>query len=219
MKKIILTAFAGAFAVLTAGAQEIPERRHEGYKPHAKERSHHNKEMANLNLTEEQKTQFKTLKAEHRQQLEELKKQDNITVKESRERMEKLHKDHQTKMQALLTTEQKEQMKKNKEDQKVSREKMAGKQQERMKTQLGLTDDQAAKLALQRKEIGGQMKAIRENKSLNDEQKKEQMKALHKKQQEGMKSILTEEQMKKLKETKRQRHGDRKDKPEMKQSI
>ena len=50
------------------------------------------------------------------------------------------------------------------------------------------------------------MKAIRENKSLSDENKKEQMKGLMKGQKETMKSILTEEQLKKMKVTNHQAH-------------
>lgn len=49
-----------------------------------------------------------------------------------------------------------------------------------MKTELGLTDAQSAKIESNRKEMGEKMKTIRENKSLSDEQKKEQMKELMK---------------------------------------
>ncbi|MEI9908598.1 MAG: hypothetical protein WDO71_02390 [Bacteroidota bacterium] len=42
-----------------------------------------------------------------RKQSEELRKQDNITVKESREKMEALRKDHHAKFQSILTAEQK----------------------------------------------------------------------------------------------------------------
>lgn len=210
MKKIVLAALVGAFAVFTAGAQEIPERKDDGYKPRAKSRMHHKRQFAGVELSEEQKAQFKSLNTAHRKQMEELKKQDNITVKESKERMEKIRKEHREKTQALLTPAQKEQIKKNQESRKVDREQMMAKHKERMKTSLGLTDEQSAKLDQQRKQTGEQMKAIRENKSLSDEQKKEQMKGLHKKQQEAMKSILTEEQMQKLKERKHDRKGDRK---------
>jgi Spy/CpxP family protein refolding chaperone len=209
-----LAALVGAFA-LSASAQDIPGRKSDGYKPHAKTRMHGKKQMEGLNLTEDQKAQFKSLNAEHRKQMEELKKQDNITVKESKERMAKLRKDHREKTQALLTAEQKEQIKKNAEARKVKSQEMAAKQKERMKTRLGLSDDQSAKLEKQRKETGEQMKAIRENKSLTEEQKKEQMKSLHKKNQESMKSILTPEQLEKMKEGRGDRKGDRKKKPSM----
>ena len=214
MKKIVLAALVGAFA-LSASAQDIPGRKSDGYKPHAKTRMNGKKQMEGLNLTEDQKAQFKSLNAEHRKQMEELKKQDNITVKESKERMAKLRKDHREKTQALLTAEQKEQIKKNAEARKVKSQEMAAKQKERMKTRLGLSDDQSAKLEKQRKETGEQMKAIRENKSLTEEQKKEQMKSLHKKNQESMKSILTPEQLEKMKEGRGDRKGDRKMKPSM----
>jgi hypothetical protein len=49
-------------------------------------------------------------------------------------------------------------------------------------------------------ETAEKMKAIHENKSISQEQKKEQSKELMKQNKEQMKSILTEEQMKKLKE-------------------
>ena len=215
MKKIVLATLVGAFAFVSTSAQEIPERKHDGYKPHAKTRMHGKKQMEGINLSEEQKAQFKSLNAEHRKQMEELKKEENITVKESRERMEKLRKEHREKTQAVLTTEQKEQIKKNGEARKVEREEMAVKQKERMKTRLGLSDEQSAKLEKQRKETGEQMKAIRENKSLTEEQKKEQMKSLHKKNQESMKTILTPEQIEKMKERKGDRKGERKAKPSM----
>jgi len=218
MKKIILTALLGAFAFVSIQAQDIPERKHEGYRPHAKERSHHKKQMANLNLSEEQKTKFKALNEEHHKQLEELKKQDNITVKESRERMEKLRKDHHDKMQALLTPDQKAQIEKNKEAQKERMKEMGKKRGERMKTELGLTDDQSAKMESNRKLMGKKMKAIREDKALSEEQKKEKSKELMKDQKEKMKSILTEEQLKKLKES-RHHHDGMKKKPDAKQTI
>jgi Spy/CpxP family protein refolding chaperone len=63
------------------------------------------------------------------------------------------------------------------------------------------------------------MKAIRDNKSLTDEQKREQMKELGKKQKENMKSVLTEEQMKKLKESGHKRMEGRKGKKEMNKTI
>ena len=63
------------------------------------------------------------------------------------------------------------------------------------------------------------MKAIRENKSLSDEQRKEQMKEMMKKQKENMKSILTEDQLKKLKETQHQKPKGERKKPETKQTI
>jgi len=219
MKKLILTALVGAFAVISVQAQEIPERKHEGYMPHAKERAHHKKQLANLNLSEEQKGQLKSLNEEHHKKMEELKKQDNITVKESRDRMEKLRKEHHEKFQALLTPEQKAQIEKNKEVQKARMDEMNKKRGEKLKTVLGLSDEQSAKMETNRKQMGEKMRAIREDKSLSDEQKKEKTKELMKQQKENMKSILTEEQLKKLKESRDHKDGDRKEKTEAKKTT
>jgi hypothetical protein len=71
-----------------------------------------------------------------------------------------------------------------------------------MKLRLGLTDEQAAKMEKNRSETAAKMKAIHENKSLTEEQRKEEMKKLMKAQKENTKSILTEEQLKKLHEGK-----------------
>jgi periplasmic protein CpxP/Spy len=71
---------------------------------------------------------------------------------------------------------------------------------EQMKKELGLSADQSAKMEKNRLEMTQQMKAIREDKALNDEQKREKSKELMKQQKEKTKSILTEEQQKKMKE-------------------
>lgn len=204
--------------VATANAQEIPERKSE--RPQMMERKHHRDgmDLKKLNLTEDQKAKFKSQKEAFHKQMEELKKNDNITVKEWRSKMENLRKEHKASMDGILTPEQKTQMQKMKEEGKAKREAFDKKRGERMKTELGLTDEQSAKMESNRKEMGEKMKAIRENKSLNDDQKKEQMKELFKKQKENMKSVLTEEQLKKLKESHRGHDGDQR-KKEAKQRI
>ena len=75
-----------------------------------------------------------------------------------------------------------------------------------MKLKLGLSDDQVSRLSKNRSEMMEKMKTIRENKDLDDLKKKEQVKELMKQQKGKMKSVLTEEQLKKLKEQKSHRH-------------
>lgn len=112
MKKLIL----GLFAILTisvaAQAQEKTGGKHSG-------RKHHKQEMAQkLNFSEEQKTQLKTIHEESRKQLEELKKDDKITVKEYNERKKIIHDQRHSKMQALLTPDQKTKMEQFKKERK-----------------------------------------------------------------------------------------------------
>ena len=200
MKKIIFPLIALSL-VFTVKAQEIPERKAD--KPHMMERkrNHHGMDMKKLDLTEDQKAKFKSQNESFRKQMEELKKNDNITVKEWRSKAEGLRKDHKAKMQSILTPDQKNKLEKMKVEGKARHEEMGKERSEKMKTRLGLTDEQASKMESNRKEAAEKMKAIRENSALSEEQKRTQLKELHKKQQENMKSILTEEQLKKLKET------------------
>ncbi len=220
MKKIILSVFALSMFVAVK-AQEIPERKSE--RPPLMERKRHHgmpgMDMKQLNLTEEQKAKFKTQKEEFRKKMEELKKNDGITVKEWKSKAEALRKEHKAGMDKILTSDQKAQLEKMKVEGKAKREAMEKKHGETMKTRLGLSDEQSAKMDANRKEIGEKMKAIRENKSLSDEQKKEQMKELHKKQKENMKSILTEEQLKKIKESHHRGSSGEKKKPAVKETI
>jgi hypothetical protein len=204
MKKIIVTVFALAVATLATQAQDKPDVKHDRSKGR-----HHQEYFQKLNLSEDQKAKFKTLNEDFRTQMQDLKKQDNLTVKDQKEKMKSLREDHKSKVQGVLTTEQKDQMKKLREEHKAKRESQGADRMEKMKSRLNLSDDQVTKMKAQRTEMSSKFKAIRENKSLSDEQRKEQMKELKKQQKESMKSILTEEQMKKLHEKKHRKSGDK----------
>jgi len=151
--------------------------------------------------------------------MEDLKKNDNITVREWKNKAESLRNENKTAMQGILTMEQKAHIEKMKAEGKVKHEAMMKQRGEKMKTHLGLTADQSSKLEKSRIEMGEKMKAIRENKTLNDEKRKEQMKELMKKQKENMKSILTEEQLKKLKESKHHNPEGVRQNPPIKKAI
>jgi Spy/CpxP family protein refolding chaperone len=211
MKKIILSALVLSM-VIAVQAQEIPERKTDRSAPHGnmqhKKRGGHDKHemMKQLNLTDAQKEQFKTQRESFRQQMDELKKNDNITVKEWKSRMEGLRKDQKAKMDGILTTDQKAKMGKMKAEGKARHEGMMKQRGEKMKAELGLTAEQSAKMDKNRAEMGQKMKAIREDKNLNDDQKRDKTKELMKQQKENMKSILTKEQMDKMNERKGQHH-------------
>ena len=209
MKKIILSALLLSL-VVAVKAQEIPERKHERPMMQGEHQGRHHMpgmDMKQFNLTDAQKEQFKAQRESFRKQMDELKKNDNITVKEWKSRMETLRKDQKTKMQGILTTEQKGQIEKMKTEHKAMMEIDAKARMEKMKLHLGLTDEQAAKMNKNRTEMMEKMKALREDDKMGAEKKKEQMKDLMKKQKEQMKSLLTEEQMKKLQEGRKQGPG------------
>lgn len=208
MKKILLSMLAATLIAAVSQAQEIPDR-----KPptHEMKRKHHRgEEFKKLNLSEEQKAKLKALREESRQQREELKKNDNITVKEWRAKMEAQRKAQREKFQSILTEEQKAQLKKSKEERTARIKERSNGRMEKMKAELNLSEEQSAKLKANREAMAEKIKSLREDKSLSDENRKEQVKELMKKQKEEMKSILTEEQLKKLEEKKRHRYSHRK---------
>lgn len=200
MKKIISLCLVLAVATVTLQAQDVREKRHEVSK------DHHQGGFHDLKLSDDQKAKFKSLNDDYRQQMQDLKKQDDITVKEWKSKMQALKEDHHTKMQGLLTPDQKAQLEKAKEGRKGNRDADRKDRSERMKTRLGLTDDQSAKLKQSHSEMAEKMKAIRENKSLTDDQRKEEFKKMKEQQKESLKSILTAEQLKKLQEKKGHGH-------------
>jgi len=206
MKKIIAAALTFSL-VLAVKAQEIPERKPGRPGMNERHRRHPGMDMKQLNLTDAQKEQFKKEREVFRKEMGELKKNENITVKEWKGRMESIRKNHKSNIDGILTTEQKGQLEKMKAEGKARQEGMMKKRGEEMKTRLGLTDEQSAKLEKSRKETGEKIKAIRENKSLAYEKKREEIKEIMKGHKEAMKSILTEEQLKKMKEERKHKPG------------
>ena len=203
MRKLILSFLVVAVASIVTRAQEIPDRKREESKPIIKEKIFNKKERANLDLTDEQKEKLKSMTRDLRGKMEELRKKNDVAAKEFREKMEELRKEQQTQFQSILTPDQKDRMEKYKEASKAKFKEFGLKKQSKLKERLDLNDEQVAKIAENRKAISEKIRAIRENNALMDDQKREEIKELMKKQKESMKSILTEEQMKKMKENRK----------------
>ena len=208
MKKIFLSVLIATVFGGATQAQEIRDR--ESGRQRTIKREHRGgHELKSLNLSEDQKTKFKALQEQNRKEMAEIRKNENITVKEWKAKMEAQRKDYRSKVQGLLTEDQKAQLEKSKaerrsrmSDRTMERTKLRS---DRMKTELGLSEEQAAKMKSNREAMTQKMKTIRENKSLTDEAKKEQVQELMKQQKEEMKSILTEEQLKKMQDQRKHR--------------
>ncbi|MDP9230788.1 MAG: hypothetical protein M3O67_08980 [Bacteroidota bacterium] len=201
MKKLLTSVAILFMAVAAVQAQD--GQMHKG------QRGHRGEMMQKLNFSEEQKQKMKLYNEDFKKQMVELKKNDNISVKEYRSRMEALKKDHQTKVKSLLTNDQRDQIEKAKLERKAKHESFSKDRMEKMKTELGLNNDQGKRLSELNKNTAEKFKSIRENEALSQEQKKEQMQALKQKQNEGLKSILTEEQLQKMKEMRKEHPGKR----------
>jgi Spy/CpxP family protein refolding chaperone len=230
MKKIITGLFAIAAFTFSAVAQDNTtnqkkwDKDGDGY-----HRGHDGRGMGmdKLNLTEAQKQQMKSINEDFRTRMHALNQNDNILVKDQRAQRASLMQERKNKIDAILTPEQRTQfeaMHKNMgrmRDGKMGDMKMGGDRMqggrmdagrmEHMKTELGLTDDQVAKMKEGSESFRTRAKAIRENQSLSDNQRKEQFEALQKERMNSFKSYLTAEQIAKLDQMK-MNHGDGKEK-------
>src|SRR5262245_53149050 len=115
MKKIILSILVLCFSALAVKAQDIPDRKRE-FRPQERNKRELRAPLKDLKLNEDQKDKMKNQKEEFHKQMEALKKNEDITVKEWKAKREALVKDHQAKMKDLLTKEQKDKLEKMKKD-------------------------------------------------------------------------------------------------------
>ena len=203
MKKVFALTLAFAIAGFSLSAQQTREM-----KSHKKNHSmQHGKEdmVKDLNLTDAQKAQLKVNREAGKAKMEALNKQDNLTVKEMRERKAALMQEQKASMQALLTPEQKATLAADKSNMVGKRKNMNGQRGEAIKEKLGLSNDQATKLKAHNQATHAKIKAIQNNQSLNVEQKKAQMKAVKETAKTQRNSILTTAQIQKMDEMKKER--------------
>lgn len=202
MKKLLFPLIAIFALTVTANAQHKM----------GKSRGHRNHEKGmiakELNFSEAQKKSAKLINEDFQQKMKALNAQENITVKEMRERKKAIMQDRKTKMDGLLTTEQKAKQVQLKNDRKAKMEATFAKRMDKMKTNLNLTDDQVAKLKAQRAVTKSKAESIKNNQSLSMDQKKAQMMALRAEAKTQSNNILTPEQLKK-KEDMKKNHGGR----------
>lgn len=202
MKKVLAGIVLTAFVAVGVYAQDqnpgFTDKQHRG--------RHRFGMTQKLNLTDEQKTELKSVNEDYKQQMTELKKNEDITVREWKSKMATIRKDHHEKVEKLLTPEQKASLKKMRQEHKNDMKKHGEQRLEKMKKELGLTDDQVSALKKNHEDMAQKFKAVHDDKSLTDEQKKVQMKEYKKQQHDSLKSILTPEQLQKLEQHKKH-HG------------
>ena len=183
-------------AIVTIVAAQAQEKR-----VREPRKDYQDKRMAEkLKLSDEQKQKAKALNEDYKNKMDELRKKDDILVKDWRNQMMELNKNHKESMSALLSKEQKAQIEKMKVEHKKMAEIDANARMEKMKLRLDLSNDQMEKIKKQNNEMREKMKVIHENKSQDMIKKREEMKVLIQKNKENMRSILNEEQMKKMQE-------------------
>lgn len=168
--------------------------------------------MKELSLTEAQQSQMKQMRKNYRSKMDDLEKNDKITLKEYRSRQAGLQKEMKTNMQSVLTPEQKTKMDDMRQQRSTEMETRMQKRLDRMKTSLSLSDDQYGQLKSKQQNMRSRISSIRENESLSFDQKRRQVRALKEEEMNEMGSVLNADQQKKLDEMKgkrKQQHGNR----------
>jgi Spy/CpxP family protein refolding chaperone len=202
MKKLITGAFIIALTIGTVQAQTTPDQK----KGHRKE---HRMVLDQLNLSEEQKASMQKIREDFKKKMDELKKQDQITVAEMKQRRQALHEEHKAQVAAILTPAQKEQLAKAKTERKYMSREGKGRMNKdgkafrnrgaALQKELNLTADQQQKVEKIRSGYRTKMQALRNDNTVSQEQKKVKVKELKKQQQEKIKTVLTKEQQEKMK--------------------
>ncbi|WP_431213695.1 hypothetical protein ACQ86N_01920 [Puia sp. P3] len=149
---------------------------------------------AMIHYTPEQRQQVAAINKEYRQKSSDLYKKDNITLREYKASLVALQKEKKSKMEALLTPKQKEEMAARRKRMTEDRQVMAAAHIERLRLRLDLSDDQVSKIKAGQESLHAQAKAIHENDNLLPQEKMEQMKSLMAKRNDTFKSVLTPEQ-------------------------
>lgn len=207
MKKAIIGMALAAFVATGAFAQDQSN----GLADRPKAHHPRGDVMQQLNLTDEQKSEMKTINDDFKQQMTDLKKsEDKITVTEWKSKMATIRKDHHEKVDKVLTDDQKTSLKKMMREHRGFMGHHGGARRlEQMKKDLNLTDDQVNALKKNHEAMAQKFKAIRDDKSLTEDQKKAEVKKFKQDQHESLKSILTPEQLQKLEQQKQQHkhHG------------
>jgi Spy/CpxP family protein refolding chaperone len=205
MKKITILLMSAALLVSYTNLQAQERGGKRGNKLDKREKMGEGRKAGfgkNLDLTEQQKADAKKINDEYNAKVKALKSNDKLTMAEYNKQMAELQKERRTKLEALLTPEQKAKATEMKENAQEKADIRQEKMLEKMKTNLNLSDDQVAKIKSIHENYATKAKAIREDKNLSAEQKKDQLATLAKERKEAVNNVLTPEQKEKQKSLK-----------------
>lgn len=218
MKKYLLA--LSAFTIITVSVNAQTKRNTTGDvnmthhdKMGQKNHRHNKGMMKQLNLSDAQKLQAKSLREDYKGRYKQLdENKSSLSLQDYQSKKDQIKKEQRSKIESILTTDQKLKIKDLKKDQMAKKEGMENKRMDKMKSSLNLTDAQASKLQSQHETFKAQAKAIKENNSLSKDQKNEQLIDLRNKSKESEKSILTTEQLQKKEALKSNKMNEKKNK-------
>jgi Spy/CpxP family protein refolding chaperone len=212
MKKFLFTTLFAILVGSLAMAQQAPQSKAQMHKYHHQHYGHHHRHhgMAlskTLNFSDQQKLQLQTMRQDFRKKMDDLNKNESITVKAMRDQKAALIREQRTAFQNLLTPEQKNKLDDMRKHMAQKRQEMASRRIDKMKEKLSLSDEQTAKIKTLDSQFRENLKKNKENTSLDRTAKKEAFIEMFKQHKEELQGILTPEQLNKLQEWKKERTG------------
>jgi Spy/CpxP family protein refolding chaperone len=157
-----------------------------------------------LNLTADQKTKLKSLHEGVRQQIEALRNDATLSADDKRAKIRSLRESTRQQFQAVLTPEQQQLLQNGRRNRRQGRG--FGPHGGPL-TGLGLTTDQRSQIETIHKSTKDQVSAIRNDATLNSEQKETKLRSLFQNSHQQVSAILTPEQQQKLREGHRRGPG------------
>jgi len=171
-------------------------------------RGHHRTDLSRaLNFTDQQKQQWASIRQDFRKKMSDLNKNESITVKESRDQRAALIKEERKSFQNLLTPEQEDKLTDMKKRAEGRRKDMAARRADKMKTRLGLSEDQSAKIKTIDDRFRDDVKKYREDESMSRSDKRDRLMSLHKQHNDDIQSVLTPDQHNKMEEWRKEKTG------------
>jgi ribosome recycling factor len=188
MKKLLLALSIVAIANTSVFAQVKHEKKINPSKSEKNKVSgktkHHKSAMANLNLSEAQRNEARSIRKEYYQKIKNLEDNKSITLQDYRAKKSALRNEEKMQFMKLLSEEQKELLAKGGGERNrkgYGRSKENGK----MMDNLNLSSEQASQLKNQREEFNKQAEEIKQNQSFTQDQRKQQLMELRKSQKEA----------------------------------
>lgn len=154
--------------------------------------------LKELNLTADQKAQVKTENQSFKQQMNDL-KQANLSADEQKTKWHELAKNHREKIASILTPEQRKQAADAKKQFGADKHGRHDERFEQLTKNLNLTTDQSAQIATLNTGLQSNIKNIKQNATLSQDQKRAQIKDLMKKHRSDVEALLTQDQKTQLK--------------------
>ncbi|HVM88935.1 MAG TPA: hypothetical protein VMT76_12170 [Puia sp.] len=203
MKKLLPAIVVICISAVSVKAQQPADSSHH-FRSRVMQHRHFDM-MQQLHLSDDQKQQMQSINEDFRNKMKDLDKNEDITVREWKKKRADIMKERRNAVQNVFTPEQKEKMKQMRQTASARMHEISEKRLEKMKTQLNLTDGQVTKIRSLSDNLKSQIKTIHENNSLSLTDKRDQVIALIKQHQQDFKNVLTQEQVSKLEEIRKDR--------------